>query len=54
MRIEDKLNIRYACKNLNVEVRDIDEKEGIVPLDNNAHLSKSDDTKTVDFSIPIK
>lgn len=30
MRIEDKLNIRYACKNLNVEVRDIDEKEGIV------------------------
>ena len=30
MKIEDKLNIRYACKNLNVEVRDIDEKEGIV------------------------
>jgi len=30
MRIEDKLSIRYACKNLNVEVKDIDEKEGIV------------------------
>jgi hypothetical protein len=30
MRIEDKLSIRYACKNLALEIKDIDDKEGIV------------------------
>ena len=33
MRIEDKINTRYACKNLALEVKDIDEKEGIVSGD---------------------
>jgi len=30
MKIEDKLSIRYACKNLALEIKDIDDKEGIV------------------------
>lgn len=46
--------ITVTSTEIKVRTVTVDEKEGIVPLDNNAHLSKSDDTKTVDFSIPIK
>jgi len=49
MRIEDKINTRYACKNLALEVKDIDSKEGIV-----SGYFASFDTLDSDMDVIIK